>query len=176
MIDINFTFTENVKALFLLYLAISSNFLSNTMNCSIHKKLINNMPLKHLFILCIIYFTIDFASKENYSSLEILKRTIYIYILYIVLSKQQYNFFILNFIIIFIIYVISIQKSHENKQNNTHNINKYNNIIKILQIILIITLIIGFLLYFNKQFTDHRQNFNIFKFMFGTIQCNKLHM
>lgn len=169
-----FDLTDNIKALFLLYLAISSNFLSNTMNCSVHKILIDNMVLKHIFIICLIYFTIDFASKDDLSPLEILKQTMFIYLLYIVLSKQKYEFFLFNFFLIFIIYVITVQKRYDERNKKESNFSTYGKVLRGLQIILVITLTIGFLLYFKKQHTEHKSNFNFIKFMFGTLHCDNI--
>jgi hypothetical protein len=176
---INFNFSENIRALFLLFLAISANFLGNTLNCSIQKKLSDNPIIRHLFILMIIYFTIVFASESILSPLEIFKNSLAIYVLFILLTKQTYEMFLFNFILLFIIFIIFIQIDYEknkNKnvkenntlQNNLENINKY------LQYIFIVTLLIGFILYYNKQNKDYSKNFNLITFILGKNGCSNL--
>jgi len=34
--------------------------------------------------------------------------------------------------------------------------------------------VIGFLMYFSKQYNEHKNDFDIIKFIFGTNQCDKL--
>jgi hypothetical protein len=164
---------ENIKALFLLYLAISSNFLSNTMNCSINKVLKENMFLKHIFLIALIYFTIDFTSKDLQSPFNSFKQSMYIYILFLLLSKQQFIFFIINFSLIFVIYIMSIQDQY-NKQNNVQSDHNLLDYIRHLKQILIITLIIGYVIYFKQQYTDYKGNFNLIYYIFGTISCKKM--
>lgn len=36
--------------------------------------------------------------------------------------------------------------------------------------------VIGFLMYFNRQYKEHKEDFDIIKFIFGTNQCDKLKM
>ena len=99
-IELNFDFSSCIRALFLLFLGLSGNFIANTLNCSIQKILLDYSIIRHIFILIIIYFTIDFTSKSDMSPLEILKNSFIIYILFIFLAKQTYEMFILNILLI----------------------------------------------------------------------------
>jgi hypothetical protein len=169
-----FNLTDNIKALFLLYLAICAGFLANTMNCSIHKIMKNNIFVKHIVVFVLVYFTINFASGKNLSPIAIFRNTLVIYSLYILLSKQNYKFFLFNSLLIFIIYLIIIQKDYEKENNDLKNQEKYILFIKRLQQILMIFLIVGFIIYFRKQYSDHSNNFSYITFLFGNIKCNSM--
>jgi hypothetical protein len=177
-LETSFDLSPNIRALFLLFLAISGNFLGNTLNCSIQKVLTENSIMRHMFIILMIYFTIDYSSKSSMNPLEILKSTLIIYILFILLTKQTHIMFIINFVLIFIIYILFIQSQYVKGIEDDREIlfdEEYVLMISsYLQKILYVTLIIGFGLYFNKQYIDHRKDFDITKFFFGLNRCSSL--
>ena len=183
-LDPMFDLSPNIRAVFLIFLAVSANFVGNTLNCSIQKLLTENAVVRHLFVLLIIYFTIDFTSKSNMHPMQIFKNAVFIYLLFILLTKQTYGMFILNILLIFLIYICSImkqyieqekEKNEENKESNLEwNEDIVNLVNKYLQYVLIITLIIGFILYFNKQYNDHKKNFSILIFLLGLNKCSSL--
>ena len=53
-----------VKATLLLVLSISGNFLAETLSCQ-SQKWLENMFVKHILILFMIYFTIDFTQEDR---------------------------------------------------------------------------------------------------------------
>jgi hypothetical protein len=169
---IEFEFSSSIKALFLLFLALSANFLGNTLNCSIQKILIDNVAIRHIFVLMIVYFTIDFTSKSSMSPLEILKNSFIIYVLFILLTKQSYEMFIINILLLFTIFIIFVEINYENTNNiDSSNFVTLNNY---LQYILIITLVTGFVLYYNKEYDEHKDNFDNITFLLGTNKCSHI--
>ena len=52
-----------LKATLLLVLSVSGNFLAETLGCQ-SQKLLGNMFVKHILILFMIYFTIDFTQNR----------------------------------------------------------------------------------------------------------------
>ena len=58
--------------LFLLFLALGGNFLAETLGCKTQKILSENMVVKQLFIIMMIYFTINFTSNDNEKSITII--------------------------------------------------------------------------------------------------------
>lgn len=183
-LDPLFDLSSNIRAVFLIFLAVSANFVGNTLNCSIQKLLIENTVVRHLFVMLIIYFTIDFTSKSTMNPIQILKNAFFIYLLFIVLTKQTYGMFIVNILLIFLIYICSIMKQYiqqqkeKNEENKESNLEWNEDIVNLvnnyLQYVLIITLITGFILYFNKQYNDHKKNFSIFIFLLGLNKCSSL--
>ena len=55
-----------IKALFLLILSISGNFLAEMLGCQT-QKFLSNMYTKHLLLYFLIYFTLDFSSVDKMS-------------------------------------------------------------------------------------------------------------
>ena len=84
--------------LLLALIAVSSNFVGNTLNCDVQNIFNKNMYLKHLIILYIIFFTVDTNEKLEDS----VKNTFIIWLYYLALTKQNLN----SFILIVILYTI----------------------------------------------------------------------
>lgn len=170
--------SSNIRVVFLIFLAVCAGFIGNTLNCSIQKIMTNNAAVRHLFVVLIIYFTIDFTSKNNMNPTQIFQNTLLIYLLFILLTKQTYEMFIFNILLIFVIYNCYIinQYVRENKERKYLGLDKESveMIDKYLQHILIVTLIIGFVLYFNKQYNDHKKDFSFITFLVGLNRCSSL--
>ena len=76
-----------IKGIFLLILAISGNFLSETMGCQIQKLLTNNMFAKNIIILMVIYFSLGFASDQtNPHPWDIAKQTLFIWVFFLIFN------------------------------------------------------------------------------------------
>ena len=84
--------------LLLALIAISSNYVGNTLNCDVQNIFNKHMYLKHIIILYIIFFTIDSNEKIEDS----IKNTFIIWLYYLALTKQKLN----SFIIIVILYTM----------------------------------------------------------------------
>lgn len=160
------------NGVFLLIIGISANFLGNTINCSAQKILTNNVIIKHLLILAIIQFTLDFSVEKNIKTgiidIKYLDRFLYtfgIYILFILLTKQTYNTFIINIILLLLIYI-----SHKLFKKN----NKIKRIITYVEYLWILSLVIGTGLYLRKQYNEYKNDFSLYKFFLGTHKCTNI--
>lgn len=165
-------FSGSIRAVFLLFIAICANFLGNTLNCSIQYDLTTMPILRNLFLYILIVFTIDFTSKNSMSVVDILSRSLIIYIFYLMLSKQNYATVYIVIILLIATYLCYLQTNYL-KENNL-NTDFYDNLSSFLIFGVGAVTLIGFLMYFNKQYEDHRENFDFTKFIFGTNQCDKL--
>ena len=71
-----------IKALLLLVLSVSGNFLAETLGCQ-SQTLLDNMFAKHVLILFMIYFTIDFTQgDEVVNPIVNLKRAIIVWVFF----------------------------------------------------------------------------------------------
>jgi len=165
-------FSSEVKAVFLLLIAISTNFLGNSLNCSLQKGLTDNILLRHLFIYLIIFCTIDFTAKSHMDPLDIMKKSLVIYLFYILLSKQNAETLILIFILLIAIYILYLKINYEEKIGN--DTFKYTDSIEFLAMAVGLISIVGFGFYFNKQHTEHSDSFDIITFIFGKNKCDKM--
>jgi hypothetical protein len=165
-------FSSTIRAVFLLFIAISANFLGNTLNCGLQFDLTSTPLLRNLFLYIIIVFTIDFTSKDSMSVEEVLTKSLIIYIGYIMLSRQDYMTMYIVIILLVATYLCYVQTNYL-KQNgkDTKNLDELSSFL--IFGIAAVTLI-GFIMYFNKQYHDHKKDFNFVKFIFGTNQCDKL--
>ena len=165
-------FSSEIKAVFLLLIAISANFLGNSLNCGLQKGLTDNFILRHLFLYLIIFCTIDFTSKDNMDPLDIMKKSFIIYLFYLLLSKQNAETLILIFILLISIYVLYLKVNYEEKQ--TKNTLIYEDSIEFLSYTVALISIVGFGFYFSRQYTEHSDSFDMITFIFGKNKCDKM--
>jgi hypothetical protein len=175
-----------LKSVFLIILAVSGNFVGNTLGCQTQSLLTSNMYVKNILLLFIIYFTISFTDDDKNNPVDMLINSFYIWLLFILFTKQKITTTIILFILFFISYFLNNYITYyeriinENKDNIEHN-KKLNNIIKKLEkiknfiyIIELIILICGFLYYLCYQYNEYNKDFNFIKFIFGKPNCDKI--
>ena len=168
---------DTIKGIFLLVLAVSGNFIAETMGCKTQKLLTENMYAKHVIIYLLIYFALGHTSHENPHPLSLAKSSLIIWILFIIFTKMSLSFTIIVFLLLSINYVFNTYIDYLKDQNEKENENLIQNIentlnnIVFLQIILVI---IGFSLYFKKQYNDHKKSWSTLKFIFGVNKCESL--
>ncbi len=115
-------FSESIRAVFLLFIAISASYLENTINCNLQYNLITTPYLRHLFLYILIVFTIDFTSKSSMSVGEILSRSLIIYIFYILISKQNYITMYVVIILLIAIYLVYLKTNYLKENNEKYTI------------------------------------------------------
>lgn len=165
-------FTASIRAVFLLFIAISANFLGNTLNCGLQFNLTTTPLLRNLFLYIMIVFTIDFTSKDSMSVEEIMSKSLIIYIFYIMLSKQDYITMYIVIILLISTYLCYLQTNY--LKENGANTKFFDELSSFLVFGIGTVTIIGFLMYFSKQYNEHKDKFDMMKFIFGTNQCDKL--
>ena len=165
---------DTIRGVFLLIIAVSANLLGNTLNCNLQLNLTNIPYLRHLFLYLIIIFTIDFTSKNSMSIVEILTKSLIIYIFYILLSKQNYITLYIIIILLIAVYLCYIQSNYLINLDKNNEENIYNTVSEYLTYLIGIVAIIGFAVYFTQQYNDHYDDFDFLKFIFGTNKCDKL--
>ena len=163
---------DTIKGVFLLFIAITANFLGNSLNCRLQLDLTNSSILRNIFLYMIIIFTINFTSKKNMDIKEILKNSFLIYIFFIMLSKQNYITMYIAIILLTVIYLIDIEiKYLEEHKKDTSKLNEIRTVVLYGFITFTVS---GFIIYFLKQHKEHKGNFDFTKFIFGTNVCDKL--
>jgi len=166
-----------MNGVLLLILAIAGNFIAETLGCKTQKLLTENMLAKHVVILFIIYFSLGFASESNPNPMILLRNSVSIWVLFLLFTKMSLNFNIFvfglvvlyHFINTYINYYSSLDKKKYKKE-----IDNYNKILYYLKYLIIGLLIVGFVLYFNKQRNEYSKNWSTFKFIFGVNKCKSL--
>tara|TARA_B100000902_G_C26955523_1_gene737963 strand:- start:28 stop:576 length:549 start_codon:yes stop_codon:yes gene_type:complete len=169
---------KEIKGLFLLILAISGNFIAETLGCKTQKLLSENIYIKHCISLFILFFSItlfdDGIVKNPY---DIFKKALSIYILFILFTRMNLQFTIIVFILLGLNYIIHLYIDYYDSLNNRNYIEKSEELNKIknyIYAIIIVLILVGFILYFRKQYKEHYKNWSTAKFIFGVRKCNSL--
>jgi hypothetical protein len=178
------------KSIFLLILAISSNFASDVFGCQAQNITKNNIFARHLLLLFIIYFTISFTENEDIepNPIKFLKSTILIWCAFVIFTKQNITFTTISGLCIMLAYVFDCyikyyDKKRQNIDSEEINTNIYENQEKKEKFTkyrnlafygIIVSMSIGFILYFREKKNEYKNNFSYITFIFGKNVCSSL--
>ena len=167
--------TNYVIGVFLLIVAVAGNFIAETLSCPIQKLLTENIYVKHIVTILILYFTTGIIQVNDspLHPLTTLRICLMSYIIFLFFTKMDIYFTFISFIIIIIIYVnfrffdyyskVKPEKVDNIKFHKKLNINLF--------IILYIVLIIGFFKYFFEIHQKKRNLIIMLNFLFGLKKC-----
>jgi hypothetical protein len=171
-------------SIFILFLIVSAAFITEIFPCKVRQVLTKNMYVKHFFaLLTMIFFVVLSSPLKDSNILDVIFKSLLVYIIFIFATKTHYIFFIIIIIFLGLLYVLIIKKGEINNNINdekneiekykliilSNNITLVNNIIFILTFILII---IGFFIYYGQKKYEYKKNFNFFIFLFGKSNCS----
>ena len=155
-------------SIFLLFITICGNFLSETLPCKFQTLIKNSRFVRYVFLFFKIYFLI--LSIAEFELWKNLVKTIIIFIWFCILIRNNYSFFIMNIFLLFIVYLLSIKElaaKQEGKRLQTLEL--INNLIIIITFFLTI---LGFLVNLNSKRLKYKNNFKFLRFLFGVAYCN----
>ena len=161
------------KGLIILALLINSSYIEELSGCSMYKLCSKNLLVKYIIIYLVIYISVDSNVDDSVSPIMNIKNSFILLILYIVFIRLNKELTILVSLLFLSIYLINSYKKYYDFNNDKAMKHKLEKILLYLEYITIGILIIGFLLYFNKQYKDHKKNFKLSKFIFGVLECGK---
>mgnify|MGYP000930985624 FL=1 len=167
-----------VTGIFLLVLAVSGNFIAETLGCKSQKLLSENMYAKNIIIILIVYFALGVTDEENTRPEENMIMALQIWMFFLIFNKMNLYFTGLSLLLITTVLIGKnyIDYYKKNNKNNEHD-EKIEFIGKVSRNIFTVNIgviIIGFLMYFRKQFNDHSADFSFISFIFGKVQCNSM--
>ena len=164
---------STIKGIFLLILAVAGNFVAETLGCKTQQLLSNNMLSKHIVIILILYFAVDFPTGSDPNH-PVMNATIAlsIYVLFVLFTKMSLTFTLVVFALLTFTYVsTSFINYYEKKDPKNELIQHLHTARKGLYIGMIAVIILGFSLYFRKQRRDYSKNWSTQKFIFGVNKC-----
>lgn len=184
--EINFEDAEyqrNIfRSLLLLTLAVSGNFVGSTLSCQVQYQMTNNVFIKHVIILFIIYLTLTVLDPYagNKSPVYSVKNTLIIWAFYIMFTKQDLFYSSLSIVLLaiayisdqFVMYYDKINKDTNPEKKQTANIAKSMRNFSFGGSALVI--IVGFASYLISKQNEYGDKFDITKFIFGTPICDSL--
>ena len=164
-----------VKGIYLLILIIIAGDTASTFSRQGHKFLQYNYIAKHVIIICIIYFTIDYSNSKVFHPMQTLLLTGLIWLFYILISKQNLTFTIIIFGLITLIYFLyDFMNYYKDQIKQTKDkelqskIDTLDKIITYTTYIIIGISVIGFLKYYSFQKGVRKNKFQNNKFIFGS--------
>tara|TARA_Y100000817_G_scaffold311796_1_gene304524 strand:- start:5834 stop:6370 length:537 start_codon:yes stop_codon:yes gene_type:complete len=170
--------TSSTKGVFLLILAISGNFVAETLGCKTQKLLTNNMVAKHMVSIFVLYFSLGLFSDKKADPKQTIKMTLIIYIMFVLFTKMDIKFTIIVFSLLAINYIISnyvdYYNTFEESSDEYKKVQTLNKIQRYLITMIGILIIIGFTLYFKKQYKDYNKNWSTKHFLLGIKNCKSL--
>ena len=170
-------FSNLIKGVYLLILAVMGNFIAETLGCKSQKVLSNNMFVKHIIVIIMIYFAIGIDSGINQNPLTKIGQSLFIWIMFVLFTKMTLPFTYIGFLILTTAYYINdwilYYKSLDAKKN-ADLIEQYKMIFHNLLKALVVVIIAGSSIYSLKQYNEHKNNFSLFKLIFGVLKCDSL--
>ena len=166
---------NSILGVFLLLLAVSGNFIAETLGCKVQKLLTNNMYAKNIVIILITYFSLGLSNgNDAISPLENFKNALLIWSAFIIFNKMNLIFTLVAFGLLTIKLVLFNYIEYYNKKGETSKSEELKVYYNHLFSFNIGVIIVGFILYFMKQYKDYGKNFNLLKFLFGTLKCKSM--
>tara|TARA_B100001063_G_C16739120_1_gene543722 strand:- start:1044 stop:1733 length:690 start_codon:yes stop_codon:yes gene_type:complete len=164
------------KGVFLLLLAVSGNFVAETLGCNTHKLLKTNMFAKHLLVFMILYFTISFTSNDDAPDPKknLIAATL-VYGFFIMFTRMRLNITIYAFFVLMILYLLSefitYYTSHPGKVP-PNRMEILTDIQKTLYFLLPIIVLYGFIVYMYDEYRVNGKNKSkLLKIIFGVPIC-----
>ena len=157
---------------FILWLLFG--YLSGLMSCDIQRFMNNHDGFKHLIAILAFFLLFTIMDSKNNAPVYIIWfKTIYVYVLFLMIIKSKWYFVISVLLILIIDQTIKAHLNYlEKNGGNVKAIAVYNNIRKVLNIGIIVIIIIGFMHYSWRQYIDFGSDFSPNKLIFG-IHCKK---
>jgi len=168
---------NEIKGLFLLILAIGGGYTAETLGCKTQKLLSSNMYVKHMISLFILFFSISlFDTGEVKHPIDIFKSALGIYLLFLCFTKMDIRLTAIVFLLMAGNYVLNLYINYliENQPEEIHQQVLLGKIKVNIYKLIILLIVVGFVMYFKKQYTEHSKGWSTKKFLFGVRKCDSM--
>lgn len=163
-----------IKSIFLMLLALSGGYVAETLGCKTQKILTENMYLKHIVIIMLVYFTSSVFSEDKNPN-ENMKTTLLIYTFYLLFTKMNIYFTLAVFAMLGINYILSTYvKYYEKEEIEEERRELFRDYQKKLTIGVAVLVITGFTLYATDKYKEYGNKFSLKTFLFGVLKCDSL--
>ncbi len=170
-----------LKATLLLVLSVSGNFLAETLGCQ-SQKVLGNMFVKHILILFMIYFTIDFTQRDEdiiNPFINVFKALVVWFLFHFFTHMDINPTFIVGCMLMILFFISNYRHYISEKKKKTtselKNLEKTDNILKITQRVLLVVMIliitVGCIIYYMEKRKEYKSDFRTWKFIFGVKKC-----
>ena len=177
----NEAFETVLKATLLLVLSVSGNFLAETLGCQ-SQKVLGNMVVKHVLILFMIYFTIDFTQRDQDIINPFINvfKAICVWILFHLFTHMNIiPTFIVGFLLMILFFISNYRHYIDNKKKKSttdlKNLESMDNTLKLTQELIfaamIVIIVVGCSIYYFEKKREYKTDFKTWKFIFGVKKC-----
>ena len=173
-----------IDGLFLLFLALSGNFLAETLGCQTQELLTNNTWAKQLMTFFMVFGCVHFSESEVSHPGSKFIKALFVYFFFLLFAKMDIIPTIIVFVLLIALYVSNSYKKYydavfkkkgkPNKQDSFEyaETKKYmDDIQKFLMGSVIVIILAGFALYFKEKKIEYKSDFSFHKFIFGVVKC-----
>jgi len=163
-----------VNSVFLLALAVSGNYVGETLGCKTQYAMTNNMYVKQMVLFFMIYFTLNFVTTESMDPTDSIMRAFLIWIMFLLFTKMNPTFTIVFAILLTGVYIMNNYITYYDsvgENEKSKNIGKYQ---RYGIITLVVLIILGFGIYTREKYIEYGSDFSITKFIFGVVKCKSL--
>lgn len=160
------------RAIFMLYLILSANFLANLFGCRAQQEFVSNMWLKHLLGFMTMYLSIvlvDSTAKWSASPSVQLGVASAFYVVFVLTTRMDYKWWVAFIIGLCIVYILQVYKDHE--KTSEEDKKKYETYQKYTMYVVGAILVVGFLVYYGKKQVEYGKKFNHLTFFLGKSKC-----
>ena len=164
-----------------LYIGLLFGLLSTLLSCDMKRLINNNMYFRHLIGLISFFLLFTITDKDNKNELNIKTiwiNTIFVYGLFIMMTKSKWYFSIPALILIVVdqSYKFQIEFIHEkNKENEQNNekIQLYEKDRKYIDVTILIIIFTGFIHYTLRQYKQFGSKFSFSKLLLDNTCKNE---
>jgi len=130
--------------------------------------------IKHVIFFVLIYFAIGFVDSTTNSPMSIFLSALLVYFIFMLLMKSQKEFVLISVVLLGLLYIMRKLRDSYDEENDSSTIEAINNLSNALTFGMFAVLLLGFGIYFRRQYMEHRDNFQLQSFFFGTNKCSSL--
>lgn len=168
------TFDTVLKSVFLIILGMTGNFSDKLLGCKLQKLLKNNIYAKHIMLISIIFFTLDFSKDQNIHPKKTFTTALTVWFLVVLVNKMTLKYILTASLLLASIYInrvfIDFYETEDAKffKKRLEILNMLDNT---LRVAFASSIIIGGVRYFIRKRKHYEENFDILTYIFGTITC-----
>ena len=147
--------TNYITGVFLLVLAISGGFVAETLSCKVQKLLSENMIVKNVVIILILFFVLGLTGDNETPPHSVFIDSLIIWVFILIFNKMNVLFTLISFILMAILLVVKNYYDYYKKNNIEIKTYFLHNIFSTILYANIVVILIGFAIYFRKQYKEH---------------------
>ena len=159
---------------FLLLLAVSGNFVAETLGCETQYIFSKNMYVKQLIIFFMIYFTINFSSETSPSPQASLVKAVLLWIFFVLFTKMTPGFTFMVLLILLGVYILNNYKKYLNSKKDKSKDKEIMRMQKGCIYTVILLIILGCIKYYHEKQREYGSKFTQQNFWFGVTSCKSL--